>query len=76
MDISCIQLPQSVSIVLPRCDNNRCVEGGGEKVQVAENRERAARNTNVSTFAPRPFLNARCAVPDARVSGRCFPPVS
>lgn len=22
------------------------------------------------------LLNARCAVPDARVSGRCFPPVS
>lgn len=33
-------------------------------------------NSRVSTFAPRPFSNARCAVPDARVWGRCFPPVS
>lgn len=57
--------------VIRRCDTMDI------KRQVAENGERAhTRNSNVSTFAPSPFLNARCAVPDATVSGRCFPPLS
>lgn len=73
--ISCIWRWDRASIVLPHCENNRC-RGEKRMCRWLKIQKESTANSRVSTFAPRPFLNARCVVPDARVWGRRFPPVS